>query len=208
MAAKIFNYYDDWKNEVFECPRCGWRGTFDEGSVEYHSQLMDCSCRRCDVWSAPMLAIVSYPTMAEIEANWDRASEADKAWVSGRKKFLAAWEAWHLTSGDQLPDLEDPSILLSWVLAVEGDDRYTVIRHGDREIWRELACFEGYERFEEIAQILSMKYGQRLADLVPTPGSETYLYGDYLGAISFVESARISIREGHGGGAPEKAESE
>jgi len=69
--AKNFGYYDDWKTEVFKCPKCGWKGTFEEGSVEQHNGLMDCSCPECDWLKAPMLAIVSYPTTSESRANWE-----------------------------------------------------------------------------------------------------------------------------------------
>jgi len=24
--AKIYNYNDDWKNEMLKCPKCGWEG--------------------------------------------------------------------------------------------------------------------------------------------------------------------------------------
>jgi hypothetical protein len=45
--AKQFAYYDDWKSEPLECPKCGWKGTFEEGGVEAHRELMDSSCPRC-----------------------------------------------------------------------------------------------------------------------------------------------------------------
>jgi hypothetical protein len=28
MSARIFNYEDDWENEILECPKCHWKGTF------------------------------------------------------------------------------------------------------------------------------------------------------------------------------------
>ena len=73
MSARHFDYFDDrWKTEVLECPHCHWLGTFEQGSVEYYAELMDCSCPKCDVFDAPMLAIVSYPTLEELRANQDR----------------------------------------------------------------------------------------------------------------------------------------
>jgi hypothetical protein len=30
MSVRHFNYYDAWQNEIFECPRCGWKRTFGE----------------------------------------------------------------------------------------------------------------------------------------------------------------------------------
>ena len=60
MGKKVFAYDDDWKTEMLECPVCHWRGTFEEGAVEYYEALMDCSCPKCNWSTAPMLAIVAY----------------------------------------------------------------------------------------------------------------------------------------------------
>ena len=79
MAAKHFSYYDDWKNEILICPNCGWSGTFMQGSVELYSELMDSSCPVCEYLESPMLAITSFPTLEEMEANFDRLSEEEKA---------------------------------------------------------------------------------------------------------------------------------
>ena len=132
--AKHLGYYDDWRSAILHCPHCGWTGTFEEGSVEYYRELMDSSCPACHWSSAPILAIVSYPT---------------------------------------------------------------VVKYGDREIWREPALCEGSKRFEEVVRILITKYGDRLADVVPTPESEYYLYGDDYPAPDAVRAIRKSIKESH-----------
>lgn len=205
MAAKIFNYYDDWKSVIFTCPTCGWTGTFEEGSVEYYTALKDSSCPACP--SAPMLAIVSYPTIEESEANWDKLSDLEKYSVDLDKRFHAAFESSKLTADTELPDLEGSSLILTWDLVApappEGraltiEERvfglFTVIRHGDREVWRERACYECAERFVEVLDILKRKYGSRLTDVVPTGASETFLYGDRSSSIGEVEKARASLR--------------
>ena len=63
MSARQFNYFDDYKTEMLACPNCGWRGTFDQGSVETYEDLMDCACPKCDVFQAPILAEVSIPLL-------------------------------------------------------------------------------------------------------------------------------------------------
>jgi hypothetical protein len=67
-----------------------------------------------------------------------------------------------------------------------------VIRHGYRVLFSEPACWEAIgTRYEDICKILREKYGQRVRDLVPTPASEMWLYGDKV-----VGSAiRVSISE-------------
>ena len=195
MGARQFSYYSDWKKEILTCPRCGWTGTFEEGSVEHYNELMDCSCPKCSHADAPMLAIVSYPTMQEAEANRDKMSGHQKYMLDLRKKFLEEFEAMSLKSPDELPEIEGAEITLTWDAVEEDGVRLTAIRHGQKVIWRERACFEGYERFAEVVGILKKKYGARLHDVVPTEGSWLYLYGDALTSIGYVESVRASIRD-------------
>ena len=62
MSA-MFEYDDPHlKTEILTCPQCGWRGTFDEGDIEFYEALMDSSCPKCESLEAPVLAIVSYQT--------------------------------------------------------------------------------------------------------------------------------------------------
>jgi hypothetical protein len=187
-----FSYYSDWKTPILTCPQCGWTGTFEQGEVELYSELMDTSCPRCDT----MLALVSYPTIKESEANVDKLTSEEKRELATRKKFMAEWEASSLKSPDELPDLEGPTITILWdQVGREGghEPLYTVLRHGKREIWRERACWEGYERFDEVVKILQAKYGHRLLDVVPTQASTQYLYGDRLWTIEAVEDIRKSL---------------
>ncbi len=193
--AKLFRYYDDWKSEVFTCPDCDWTGTFEEGCVEIYAELMDSSCPICDYYSTPTLAIVSYPTLEESEQNWDKVSDIDKYGILLRKSFLEKLEKMRLKSATELPDLEGSSIVITWDCAGDkpGPDYYTILKHGDTEIWREPAIYEGYERFSEIVEILKEKYGESLVDVVPTKASDLYLYGDSLGSIRAVKGIRSRI---------------
>ena len=195
--AKLFRYYADWKTEVFTCPDCGWTGTFEEGYVEMHAELMDSSCPICDYYSTPMLAIVSFPTLEESEQNWDKVSDFDKEGILLRKSFLEKLEKMRLKSATGLPDLEGSSIIIAW--DCEGDepslDYYTVLKHDDTEIWREPAIYEGYERFSEIVEILKEKYGERLVDVEPTKASHLYLYGDSFRSIGAVKGVRSRIHD-------------
>jgi len=194
--TETFRYYDDWKSATLECPRCGWKGTFEEGDVEYYDALFDCSCPRCDT-RPPMLAIVSYPTTEETEENWDKLSDSEKQRFLERKQWRAEYEAAKLTSPDQLPDISGATVSLFWDFERGAmDHRLTIIRHGDTEIWRELCGFECYKRYAEVVEILKEKYGERLVDVEPTSASETYLYGDRLSALDFVRKIRKSLKQG------------
>jgi hypothetical protein len=64
------------------------------------------------------------------------------------------------------------------------DKQETVIRCGDQVLFSELSSWEAIEsRYEPICQILKHKYGERLLDVVPTPESEMWLYGDCLSGL-------------------------
>lgn len=194
---EYFNYYDDWKSAVLECQRCGWKGCFDDGTVETYDDLMDCHCPKCAWPDAPMLAIVSYPTIKESEENWSKLSESERQRITDRKEFLQRWKANRLVSPDQLPEIEGSDLIISWDFVVTETDDMTVLRHGTTEIWREIALYECYDRFREIVDILRQKYGVRLADVVPTPSSGTYLYGERATSIDIVQTTRRLLKEAH-----------
>ncbi|MBM4035296.1 MAG: hypothetical protein FJ291_26425 [Planctomycetes bacterium] len=207
MPARSFGYYDKWRDEVLVCPRCGWRGRFEEGSVEYYETLMDCSCPSCE--ESPMLAVVHYPSGEQSRAHWDHLTEAEKQSVARREKWEAELEASSLKSAEQLPDLPGRRLRMTWDFeAREGGGHQTVIKCGDRVVWREPAIYEGYRRFAEVVVILKSKYGERLLDVEPTDESGYYLYGDRLSSPGIVEAARAQLAEGRKKGASERRREE
>lgn len=191
--AKQFKYYDNWKTEILTCSRCNWSGTFEQGWVDYHEALADSRCPKCS--DHPMLAIVSYPTHEETEANFDELSADEKESHARRKQFLGEVERTSLKTPDELPDLTGAEITLLWDFWKDDDGTdWTVIRHNDRVVWSERAVYEGAERFVEVVGILKQRYGKRLVDLVPTPVSGTYLYGDRSSSGEMVKRARSEVR--------------
>src|SRR5579871_1077301 len=195
MSARHFNYFDDaWKTEILECPKCHWLGTFNEASVEYHDELMDCSCPKCDVFKTPMLAIVNYPTLEELRANQDKPGIRE--YVERIDDGFDKFEREKLREPEQLPEIDEESFTLTWDFDNSvGDDERTLIKHRDTVIFSEPARWEEYERFHQIAEILKQKYGERISDLIPTERSEMWLYGDRWTAPEYVESVREKLRE-------------
>jgi hypothetical protein len=152
---------------------------------------MELKCPKCD----ERLDLVMFPTIEEGIAaapNLTAEEREDNAAISRGRMEL---EALKLKTPDQLPDIVDATIVLTWDCVGEEGDCRTEIRHGSRAIWREPAVFEGYERFEEVLAILRQRYGDRLYDLVPTRASYLYLLGDSLSAEDKVERHRKSLRE-------------
>jgi len=195
MSSRHFSYYDNWKEVVLTCPSCGWSGTFNQGSVEYYEELADSSCPACEWADAPMLAIVSFPTLDETEANIDKLSVEEKSAFAERKQFLAEVEKTSLKSSDELPDIVEDEVVVSWEISEDQDGiLWTTVVQGNQVIWSERAVYEGADRFVKVVDILRQKYGDRLLDVIPTVGSSMYLYGDRLSSIDLVKKARASLR--------------
>jgi hypothetical protein len=192
MVDGNLSYYDDWRNAVLTCPQCGWTGTFEQGAVEHYSELFDSSCPSCPWEDSPILAIVSYPTIAESEKNWERLSDSERKQVTAIKAFQAKFEARALKSADQLPEIEEPRIHIQWDQDSEGGN--TILRWREQVLWTEPACWEGVDRYAEVVDILKEKYGDRLYDVEPSTRSELYLFGDQYSARDQVDRIRAELR--------------
>jgi hypothetical protein len=161
------------------CPRCGWSGRAGDLSKELYQELFDISCPRCDT----KLAIVPYPTHEETRtaaAEGNPRAQENMAQVEAREEFFDRFDRARLKHSEELPDIEgDKRIDLFWDFeAVEDGPNRTIIRHGDRVIWTEIAAFEAGDHFADVLAILRERYGARMGRLDPTPASTIYLYGD------------------------------
>jgi hypothetical protein len=192
MSTK-FNYFDDYKSAILECPTCHWKGTFEQGFVEYYAQLMDTTCPRCDILKAPILAIVSYPSLEEARANSDRPGIRE--WVQQIDSRLDLFEAQKLRTVEQLPEISEDSFTLIWDFECEehGNNARTLIKHQGVTIFSEPGRWECCERYEEVAEILRAKYGGRIKDLLPTLKSEYCLCGDDGKSYDFVDQVRLRL---------------
>lgn len=83
---------------------------------------------------------------------------------------------------------------IDWDFEECDGETWTVLRHDDDEIWRELAYYEGYERFAAVFDLLSERYGARLKEVRPTSASEMYLYGDKLSAPDTIARLNGSLK--------------
>jgi hypothetical protein len=191
MSARRFNYFDDYQTPILECPRCHWKGTFSEGSVETYDDLMDCACPKCDVFQALILAEVLYPTLEELRANADRPGIRE--WVQKIDNGFDEFEAQKLREPEQLPEIIDDNFTLVWDFVVDKtyETARTILKHGDVVIFSEPARYEEYKRFGEVSEILKTKYGERIKDLVPTERSARNLYGHPRKGEAFVEWVRV-----------------
>jgi hypothetical protein len=183
-------YYDNWRDEEFHCPKCKWHGPGSAlvlGDYTWESAERLCPvCEEC-------ITVVLHPTIEESRANWDKVSEWDRKNIEAAGAFRAEFKRRKLREPSQLPDILEPSFTLSWDFADEGSHRETLIKHGEKIIFAEPALWEAYERFIKVAEILRSRYGAALRDLIPTPASELYLYGDESASPAIVAAARERI---------------
>jgi hypothetical protein len=66
------NYYDGWETIIFECHSCGRKGTHEQADKGYYREFLDIMCSRCDFLNPPTIALILYPTIAEMRANIDK----------------------------------------------------------------------------------------------------------------------------------------
>ena len=184
------SYYSGWESVEWSCSKCGWTGRGKElAYIDFFEYLTEMGCPKC----GERITIITEPTVEESRRNWDKVSELDKCVVEISERQHAAFEKRKLYSPQQLPDIVHPELTIDWdIESREGGD--TILRFRDLVLWREPAFYEGYERFIQVADILLLKYGPRLQDLVPTPQSELFLYGDRCTSITLVEACRQRIR--------------
>jgi len=185
-----FNYKEAWRLAQLECPTCHWKGTFEQGSVEYYAELTECWCPECDISTVSILAIVSRPTVAEMAYGHPHGIRQGE-WIENTQREFNSRK---LVSKEQLPDVDAAIFELTWDSAVRSGKRWTVIQHGDHILFSEPEVWGGFaSRFEEVCRILREKYGERVADLVPSQASKLYLYGDSLSAEAQVAKVRKRI---------------
>ncbi|OBJ70988.1 hypothetical protein [Mycobacterium sp. 1274756.6] len=196
MSAKYMRYweFDNQRDTPITCPGCGWSGP-QMPYLDMHVDLLDLRCPKCRY----MILIVLFPTI-------DQTREAAAAGNSRAIENLARAEeqvadqqrryASLLRDGNQLPDLDGDQLVLDWDQVKVDGEYWTVVRHADRELFRERTFWEGIGRFEELVEILRARYGGRLVELRPTAASWTWLRGDRYRVDERVAEINAALREG------------
>ncbi len=186
------DYYDFRESRV-TCPECGWSGTGRGTSPgEAFEELFEYDCPSCGV----RLGICMYPTLAESRAAWEHLSARERRELEEIEFVREHGEEYELQGEWQLPDLDDDPIVVHWDYDERGEMSgfgSTVLRVGDRELWREPVVCEDLDRFRSIVAILSRKYGDRLIDVV-VGGGAYFLYGEDDSIPAAVKVARAGLR--------------
>lgn len=183
--------YYNFMHSIQDCRDCHWSGPGSDATIgEWFREGAEYHCPECDHY----FGFVMFPTTAEMKTD-PRASRGD------RTQAVLVEERWQhvsksrLQSVDPLPDLDPGPGILTWdVIDGEDAEEWISISDGEVEVWRELSCFEEYERFGELAKLLQAKYRGTLRDVIPTDASWFNLGGDCIGSIGYVEGVRKSLR--------------
>jgi hypothetical protein len=194
MTARRLNYWDYDRRATVTCPDCGWSGRCADHENAF-SELLDVRCGACD----RMLLIVRFPTDEETRAAaaaGNAEAQAEMRAVDIRQARQVKADLHQLREPHELPDLPGGDLRIEWDFEERDEDVWTVLRHDGAEIWREVAFYEGYERFAEVFEIVRQRYGGRFAELRPTPESEMYLYGDRLSAPRTIDALNATLRPG------------
>ena len=190
LPCIMFNYYDSWRTDEFDCPDCKWHGTgVSLAQGELTGDYFELLCPTC----GECVTVVMNPTIEESRANMDKLSDVDRKQVELIAKLQADFEHQKLRESTPLPAINASSFVLHWDFLYARLDSETLIKYDDAIIFREPVIYEGYERFIEVAKLLRARYGSALRDLIPTQQSWTYLYGDRLSAPRIIEEARKEI---------------
>lgn len=175
-----------YQQQKIRCLRCHWEGLGSECKIgRIYEEMYEIRCPGCHE-TIGSVAYQSYnkkecsPYLADCQHNSLEDYKIWKSWYyNGR-----------LESPAQLPEIDAEVIILNWDLEGTTDKPYAVIKHQNREIWREPTSFENYDHFMHLGDFLKEKYGDRLWDIVPMPGTEYYLWGDRLSAPSAIDDYR------------------
>lgn len=186
----VYSWFDPWKKAIHTCKKCGWTGSgYKLKPGEPFSGGCEYNCPACH----ETIIVVGNPSPEDYRAHWDELSAADRRSLERRERFLEEFERLKLKDGSQLSDIPAASFTLFWDSIEKDGKEWTVIRWEDQVLHTELAAYEGYERFIEVAEILRTHYGPALKDLVPTKGSYEYLYGDVMSSPETIDKARKQI---------------
>ena len=181
-----FSTYDYCPGAQIECPNCGHLNILKKYDGEYSSDGLLVHCDECPC----SIAFIAWPTRQDAIAAGARSTVRMFDIMESRdRKFQRDC----LRSPSQLPDIDDEDFTLMWDTQKVDGEMYTLLKHGDTVIFKEIAFFEGGFRYKEVAEVLKEKYGERLKDLMPTPSGWLYLGGDSLPALWDAKKARTAL---------------
>ncbi|MFZ1730416.1 MAG: hypothetical protein WBQ23_10050 [Bacteroidota bacterium] len=175
------NYFT-YKEENHECPHCGWIGKGTELVFsELYSAVADYKCPSCN----EEIFTLSFTTIEQMNANRDLLSDEEREELDRAETFRTNYYQRMVNGTSSLPEIADDEFIPVWDCehVAETDAYETVVRHGSVEILREMAAYEGYNRFYTIVRMLKEHYGENMLGILPTDAGWGWLLGDRIKSI-------------------------
>lgn len=173
------------------CPACDWTGPARQTR---QLELLDFGTEQGCPACGETIAFTEFP-LAEDAACDPTIPADDRAMAQLSLTHRARREASELAHPDQLPTLDPPPHALTWDAAGAGLDEEWVIRHGEVEVWRELAGYEAFDRAATVMGLLQQRY-PTLRHVEFTPAAQYGIYGDALYAPGFIDACNRRLAEG------------
>ncbi|MGD0863131.1 MAG: hypothetical protein ABSA21_10280 [Candidatus Limnocylindrales bacterium] len=191
------SYYDRGPETPVQCRHCGWDGPFSALKAALFSEVIEYDCPAC----YEIVLVLSLPTYDDVRAAAAAGNQraiADLPNAERVEQAQAAMRATMLRSASDLPELllGRPTLFVwdqeSLAGAGSRPNEWTVVRlaGSGREVFRERAFYEGYERFMKVRDLLRHRYGDHFSDLLPTGRSKLYLGGDAISAFRIMGDPR------------------
>ncbi len=84
------SYYGSWREDVYTCAACSWKGTGEQCEQgEMFSDLFEICCPSC----GKKVGFVMFPTTEESRQNWGKLSDEDKIGVEHIEEFRKEFAA-------------------------------------------------------------------------------------------------------------------
>ena len=190
------SFYDYDEDAMVTCPECGFTGRQGDGAEPTMTGI-ELRCASCGKKFGFIDGNVLHSDTRAAAAAGNPRAQADLSRVNDREARLKRSEEVKLEHYEQLTDLEGDKIRIDYDMEEVDGESWTVLRNEGKEIWREIAFYDGLWRFKQIFSKLQMKYGRRLASVEPTNEAWTYVIGEESGASAKVAELNARLTRLH-----------
>ena len=189
------HWYEKWDAFQLMCSNCGWTGRAHSKELEPHDSSEQTDCEfRCPTCNRLLLTVDYAASKEEIIKNWDVLDVWTRSAVLSTPERMEAFERDKLKSSDQLPGLTGRSGypgFLTWdIVRHTSGEVSTIVKHGPRMVWIQLALWEGADEFVRVAEILAKRYARAIQDIRITPAARAFLSTDKIAGRQKIENAR------------------
>jgi hypothetical protein len=171
------------REEYIACNECGWTGRESDASPgDMTDNWYYVDCPRCHNESISELELPTHTTNDHTITDADIQAECNNQPISQ----------------SQLPDINDPNIILTWnIIIIDNDefDTYVIVKHNDRLVWKQQISYECYIDFIQFCIVAKLKYGNRLIEVKSSTQNQIYLYGNCIQSVGYITSVENAFKK-------------